>query len=101
MCSKCFKEAANKKENIKEQEELRIEESSNVRKHLRTPSPEPRDISSVTTPTPSTPSVTSTDSPKSDNKLGQTNKGKCFSCRKKVKDLLTSLMSYTSLGSTS
>ncbi|KAG0745274.1 hypothetical protein G6F57_008949 [Rhizopus arrhizus] len=79
-----FYEAANKKENIKEQEELRIEESSNVRKHLRTPSPEPRDISSVTTPTPSTPSVTSTDSPKSDNKLGQTNKGKCFSCRKKV-----------------
>ncbi len=70
MCSKCFKEAANKKENIKEQEELRIEESSNVRKHLRTPSPEPRDISSVTTPTPSTPSVTSTDSPKSDMDKG-------------------------------
>ncbi|CEJ04251.1 hypothetical protein RMCBS344292_18218 [Rhizopus microsporus] len=96
MCSKCFKEATAKNEAVtKEEATIREQQSTPsssstttttttttttaTRKHLRTPSPEPRDIETTVPP-----SIPSPSESKNDNKPVQTNKGRCFKCRIKV-----------------
>lgn len=99
MCSKCFKEATAKNETVtKEETTIREQQSmpsttttttTTTRKHLRTPSPEPRDIETTVPP-----SIPSPSDSKNDNKPVQTNKGRCFKCRIKVKENVHLLHNY-------